>query len=92
MEPTELAQELAGFGALDQVNVWLARGDGVAVYENVALDHSELGCRQFVSFGGPDAQLEVDEPPTRLPDIGDKINWPYQLRGTYRGEPLTVTG
>ena len=32
--------------------------------------------------------LEAPEAPHRLPDIGDAINWRYQLCGTYRGEAL----
>jgi hypothetical protein len=70
------------------VNRWLARGDGVAVYKNVDLGHPEIGHEQFVSFGSPEAQLETNDPPQRLPDIGNQINWRYSLQGTYRGEPL----
>ncbi len=66
------------------VKGWLDRGDGVAVYEIKALDSANLGHRKFVSFGSPAAQLEVDEPPTRLPDIGGQINWAYQLEATVR--------
>lgn len=71
------------------INGWLARGDGVAIYENQDLGHPELGAKQFLSFGSPSAQLEVDEPPQRLPDIGNKINWRYSLIGTYKGEAIT---
>ncbi len=70
-----------------------ARGDGVAVYENADLGHSQIGERQVVTFGGPEAQLERcrmaddgrDERadynllPVRLPDIGGAINWRYRL-------------
>lgn len=73
---------------IDTINVWLERGDGVAVYENQAFDSSTFGHQQFVSFGSPTAMLEVDEPPVQLPDIGNAINWRYQLRGTYRGAVL----
>lgn len=38
-----------------------ARGDGVAVYENVDLGHPEIGQWQIASYGGPDAQLETRE-------------------------------
>lgn len=69
------------------VNGWLERGDGVAVYRNQAMDHSEHGSRQFVSFGSPKAQLEVEEPPARLPDIGGRINWPYSLEAKVRRTP-----
>lgn len=73
------------------VNRWLERGDGVAIYENHALDSAGLGDKQFVSFGSPAAQLEVDEPPAHMPDIGNKINWRYSLIGTYKGEPIRNT-
>ena len=67
---------------------WLERGDGVAVYENQDFGHPDLGHLQFVSYGSPAAQLETDVPPQRLPDIGNAINWRYQLVFTYRGEPV----
>ena len=71
------------------VNRWLARGDGVAVYENQALDSANVGHKKFVSFGSVTAQLETPEPPARLPDIGPQINWAYGLVGTYKGEELS---
>ena len=79
-------QEL--FEMLDQAHRetvlrWLERGDGVAVYENHDLGHSNAGHRKFVSFGSSAAQLETDDPPRRLPDIGE-INWRYQLISTCR--------
>jgi len=67
------------------VQKWLDRGDGCAIYENAELGHSDLGHRQFVSFGSTFAQIEAIEPPQRLPDIGNKINWRYQLIGTLKG-------
>lgn len=70
------------------INRWLARGDGLAIYENHELGHPDAGHRQLVSFGSPAAQLETDTPPQRLPDIGGRINWRYQLVATYRGETL----
>ena len=66
------------------VQRWLDRGDGVAVYENGAFDSKRFGHKKFVSFGSEAAQLEVEEPPKRLPDIGGQINWPYGLLGTCR--------
>jgi len=63
---------------------WLDRGDGVAVYQNLTLDSASVGHRQFVSYGSPAAQLEMDEPPMQMPDIGGQINWRYQLEGTVR--------
>jgi hypothetical protein len=70
--------------ALNTIGRWFERGDGVAVYENVDLGHSELGQRKYVSFGSETAQLETDDPPERLPDIGNAINWRYRLVGSYR--------
>jgi hypothetical protein len=63
---------------------WFARGDGCAVYENMDIGSPNAGHRKFTSFGSPAAQLEVDEPPLRLPDIGGQINWAYQLIGEVR--------
>lgn len=70
------------------VNKWLARGDGIAVYENQNLGSRNQGHMQFVSYGSPAAQIELSEPPQRMPDIGGRINWAYQLVGTYKGEAL----
>jgi len=86
----DLAEELSKLGALDQVNGWLSRGDGVAVYEAMAFDRSDFGARKYVSFGSKEAQLETNEPPARLPDIGAEINWQYKLVGYHRGKPLSV--
>lgn len=72
----------------DTFNRWLSRGDGIAVYENTAMDSYACGHRQFASFGSPAAQIESPEPPSRMPDIGHNINWKYQLVGTYKGETL----
>ena len=74
--------------ATTTVNKWLARGDGVAVYENVDFGHPHQGDIKLVSFGSPEAQIETVDAPTRLPDIGGDINWRYQLAGTYQGETL----
>ena len=67
----------------DTVQRWLDRGDGVAVYVNQDFGSFHAGHRQFVSYGGPSAQIILtgDEkgPPTRMPDIGGSINWAYQL-------------
>ena len=71
---------------------WLARGDGVAVYENYAMDSSRAGRKKFVSFGSERAWLEpihCDEggvPPKRLPDTPRDVNWAYQLIGVCRRE------
>lgn len=63
---------------------WLNAGKGIAVYQNQDLGHSQLGHRQFVSYGTPEAQIEEDEPPTRMPDIGYSINFRYILEGVCR--------
>lgn len=76
-------------GIIEKVNRWLARGDGAAVYENHDLGSVDVGQIQVVSYGSPDAQLEVAEAPEQLPDIGHRINWRYRLVGTYRGEAVT---
>jgi hypothetical protein len=68
-----------------QVNRWLARGDGIAVYENHDLGHPEVGSCRLASYGSQAAQLEVETPPERLPDTNTMINWRYMLVGTYRG-------
>lgn len=77
-----------GAAVAPTVNKWLERGDGVAIYENKDLSHPECGRRKFVSFGSSACQLEGEEAPKRLPDIGGEVNWRYQLIGVYRGEKL----
>ena len=64
---------------IDVAKGWISRGDGVAVYENQALDSAQAGHRKYASFGSPVAMLEGDEPPQRLPDTEDQIHWKYQL-------------
>jgi hypothetical protein len=86
----ELAEELYTLGALDHINGWLVRGDGVAVYENMDMESMSFGARKYVSFGSADAQLETNTPPQRLPDIGGQINWRYQLVGSHRGSVLVA--
>lgn len=75
---------------LRQMNDWLARGDGIAVYTNEDLGHPDLGDKRFVSYGSQAAQLETDTPPEQLPDTTMSINWRYRLTGTYRGEVLPL--
>lgn len=74
----------------DQVNGWLRRGDGIAVYENQELGNQQFGHRQFASFGSAASMLpgSVTELPERLPDTSTKINWRYLLVGYYIGEEL----
>lgn len=76
--------------ARHQFERWLNRGDGIAVYENVDLGHPELGHRQWISYGSPEAQLEGDTAPALLPDIGNRINWRYALEGVYRPNESVV--
>ena len=71
----------------EMVEGWLSRGDGVAVYEHSAFDSALRGHRKFVSYGSDKSQLGPDHcaegrPPQRLPDIGEQINWAYQLVAT----------
>lgn len=74
--------------SITKINAWLARGDGVAVYTNRDLSHGMTGHCQIMSFGSPEALLESEDPPERLPDIDGRINWAYGLAATYRGEQL----
>lgn len=78
--------------ALGLIDSWIERGDGCAVYRNEDLGHAGMGNLKLVSFGGAAAQLPTSSaggpfhttPPSRLPDIGDQINWRYVLIGTYQ--------
>jgi hypothetical protein len=83
---TEVA-EIVGAEAIEQVNEWLARGDGIAVYVNADLGSHEVGHHRMASFGSPRAQFVV--PPDQLPDFPGEINWRYRLEGVYRGRELT---
>lgn len=80
--------ELLPEGAIDKVNAWIARGDGIAVYTNEAFDRSDFGSIKFMSFGSDAAQFVV--PPDQLPDFPGEINWAFRLTGTYRGERQLV--
>ena len=75
--------------AAQKVNRWIERGDSVAVYENLDLSSIGLGEPRIVSWGSPEAQIEVErveDLPTRLPDgIGGDINWRFVLVGIYTG-------
>lgn len=73
---------------IDRINLWLARGDGVAVYENMDLGHRELGHRQFISYGSAAAAIQGYAPPERLPDFPQRINWRYCLIGVFQGASL----
>jgi hypothetical protein len=86
----DLARELAAVDALDQANEWLLRGDGVAVYEARDNLHEDFGSRKYVSFGSSSAQLETNEPPAQLPNIGNQDNSSYRLVGFHRGDELAV--
>jgi len=72
----------------EQVNTWLARGDGVAIYENEDLGHPQLGHVKAVSYGSIAAWLGIVAPPRILPDTPTELNWRYCLIGTYKGEAL----
>lgn len=81
----------AAASVVGKVNAWLARGDGIAVYQNEDLGHPHVGQCKLISFGSPAAQLETDMPPVQLPDMTGQINYRYQLAGTYRGALLQLT-
>jgi hypothetical protein len=70
-----------------QIDRWLARGDGAAIYRNNDLGHPEIGMPRIVSYGSPAAQLEVAEPPARLPDglPAGAINWRFGLEAVCGG-------
>lgn len=100
LTPEEVTAQLAEWGgvddtpqsqvwlseAVDRLNMWLVRGDGIAIYTNQDMGHPDLGDKRFVSYGSAVAQLETDTPPAILPDgIGGGVNWRYALTGTYRG-------
>ncbi len=70
---------------IGQISKWIDRGDGAAIYRNEAFDHSQFGTVQIVSYGSSAAQIESDEPPKMMPNIGNAINWPYCLEATYHG-------
>lgn len=63
----------------------VVRKDGVAVYENEDLNHSELGHMQFVTYGSDACQIAGRRAPRTLPDIGNRINWRYQLKAVAGG-------
>ena len=54
------------------------------MYENAEIGHPNSGHLKALSFGSPQAQLEVDSPPERMPDVGRDINWRYMLKATCR--------
>jgi hypothetical protein len=68
-----------------QIQSWVDRGDGAAIYENHDLGSQDVGMPKIVSYGSPRSQLETDDPPTTLPDMGGSINWRFQLVATYHG-------
>ena len=82
-------QELAAMTdtpeVVDVLHGWLERGSQVAVYRNEAFDSTRFGHRKFVSFGDAESYF-LDEPPTRLPDTLNELNWAYQLEAVCRRE------
>ncbi len=66
------------------VERWLERGDGVALYVNQAMDHSQHGHEVFLSYGSERAQIEESEPPERMPDFPSMLGWPYRLEAKVR--------
>lgn len=78
--------EILGDAGREKANVWLARGDGIAVYRNEDLGSGDLGNFKFLSFGSATAQFVV--PPEQLPDFPNEINWRFRLHGVYRSTAL----
>lgn len=78
--------EILGDAGREKANVWLARGDGIAVYRNEDLGSGDLGNFKFLSFGSATAQFVV--PPEQLPDFPNEINWRFRLHGVYRSTTL----
>ena len=70
---------------MQQIQNWVDRGDGAAIYRNHDLGSLAVGEPRIVSYGSPAAQLEVTEPPEQLPDIGGAINWRFRLEAVYGG-------
>lgn len=78
--------EILGDAGREKANVWLARGDGIAVYRNEDLGSGDVGSIKFMSFGSAEAQFVV--PPEQLPDFPNEINWRFRLHGVYRSTTL----
>lgn len=79
---------------LRQMSVWLARGDGVAVYRNADLGHPQVGMPKIVSYGSPYAQLEVDTvhiDPEQDPERFRRTVGAWRGRG-YKTEPVPRDG
>jgi hypothetical protein len=84
LSKAQLRGELSDPASMDLINRWFERGDGCAVYQNVALDSKGAGHKLFLSYGSPAAQLETPEAPERMPDIGGYFGWKYRLIATCR--------
>jgi len=64
---------------------WWDRGDGVAVYQNMALDSAQAGRLVCFSYGSKAAQIETEEPPKMMPDTGAiSTPWAYTLQGVVK--------
>lgn len=61
----------------------------VAVYRNQDLGHPESGHLKFLRIG---PQWTFQEPPKKLPDTPDQINWRYLLIGTVDVEDIPEDG
>jgi hypothetical protein len=72
-----------------KANVWLERGDGIALYENQDETDPEYGRFVFVSYGSDAARLPMQDAPVQMPDtIAEYEHFRYRLIGTYRGAVL----
>jgi hypothetical protein len=86
---------IGGRSVMEQIQGWIDRGDGAAIYRNHDLGHPDVGMPKIVSYGSKMAQLEVAKPPEQLPDIGGEINWRFQLEAVYGGpasKPMHESG
>lgn len=62
------------------------RADYVCVYRNDDLGDPRCGEIQCITYGSEPCQLEGaiwGVPPQTLPDIGNRINWRFQLVGAF---------
>lgn len=76
------------------INRWLERGDIAAIYENAEIGHPLAGQLKITSYGSDQAQLERSQfpegPPQTLPDIGNTINYRYQLKAVCSSGPVPL--
>jgi len=69
----------------DRIRKVLDRGDSIATYENKNKKYWGYGHKQFLSFGSLSAQINMENPPVQMPDIGGVCYPGYQLIAIVRG-------